>query len=235
MEISKNAKITVFGDSVPKGVVSKDSKISVLEDNVVSLIAKHYNIEIKNQSVYGQTLKRICEKGLIDNYLSQIKRRDKNIVILSIGGNDADFNWEVVDKTPEQNHQSKTTVEDFILLLSETISKLNKKKVKVVLTSIPPVNAQRYFEEVISKRANKDNILKFFNNDISNIYRYQEAMNMAITKCASKHNCKLIDFRTNFLMQRDYSDLLYEDGVHPNQEGHKFMAKIIIDQIDNWK
>ena len=91
MQIAKNFKITVFGDSVPKGIVSENSKIKVLSDNVVNLVAKHYGTEIKNQSVYGQTLRRIYEKGLIDNYLNEIRRRDKNIVVLSIGGNDADF------------------------------------------------------------------------------------------------------------------------------------------------
>ena len=235
MQIAKNFKITVFGDSVPKGIVSENSKIKVLSDNVVNLVAKHYGTEIKNQSVYGQTLRRIYEKGLIDNYLNEIRRRDKNIVVLSIGGNDADFDWEDVAKTPNEKHSSKTSVEEFTKLLDEIIQKLQKKKTTVILTSIPPVDAERYSSSVISKKADPNKILEFFNNDISNIYRYQEAMNMAITKCANKHKCKLIDFRSNFLMCRDYKDLLCEDGVHPNADGHKFMAKIIIEQIDGWK
>lgn len=235
MQIPKNAKIMVFGDSVPKGIVTENNKLKVLDDNVVNLLSKYFGVEIQNQSVYGQTLKRICEKGLIDDYIKNIKRKNKNIVVLSIGGNDADFNWVEVAKTPNEEHKSKTTVEEFTKLLNDTITKLLKKKVTVILTSIPPVNAERYFDKVISKVADPKKVLQFLNNDKTNIYRYQEAMNMAITKCAVKQKCKLIDFRSSFLMCRDYDKLLCEDGVHPNEEGHKYMAKFIIDQINNWK
>ena len=54
-----NRTFTILGDSIPKGIITKNNKICLAKENAVEIVKKHYNIEINNFSFYGQTLKRI--------------------------------------------------------------------------------------------------------------------------------------------------------------------------------
>ncbi|OLA10604.1 MAG: hypothetical protein BHW12_01870 [Coprobacillus sp. 28_7] len=64
----KDKNITIFGDSISKGVSITDGKIVKVENNAVNLLEEHYGISINNKSVFGQTLKRVYDKKLIDEY-----------------------------------------------------------------------------------------------------------------------------------------------------------------------
>ncbi|OLA61120.1 MAG: hypothetical protein BHW37_01125 [Firmicutes bacterium CAG:272_52_7] len=41
----------------------------------------------------------------------------------------------------------------------------------------------------------------------------------------------MIDIRSAFLVKRDYSDYLCEDGIHPNERGHKLIKDTLVDAI----
>ena len=235
MIFTKKCKITVFGDSIPKGIIFKDNKLSKIADNAVKIVAEYYNIKIENCSVYGQTMTRINAKGIFDDYLKNLNKKIKNIAVISIGGNDSDYNWQEVEKSPKFNHLPKTPPKEFIDLLDKSILKLKKHKVKVILTNIPPIDSKRYFNNVISKIANPDKVLQFLDNDIENIYRHQEFYNLLITKCAQKNKCRLIDIRQSFLWDKGYLNKICDDGIHPNQQGYNLIAQSIIKQINNIK
>lgn len=233
MDATKNYKITIFGDSIPKGVVFEDNQIKKLPQGVVDIIAKYYGLSIKNVSVFGQTLKRIYDKNIIDEYIENLDRTEENVVVISIGGNDSDFDWKEVAKSPLAPHSPKTPIDEFSDILDISVKRLKKVGVKVLLTTIPPIESSLYFENVISNVADKDNVLKFLHNDLSNIYRQQECYNLEIVKCAVKNKCPLIDIRPDFLLDRTFLDDMCKDGVHPNEKGHFIMAKHIINMIDN--
>ena len=61
----KESIITVFGDSVSKGVYL-DDKLSIkkLDNPLVKLLQDECNVNIVNNSVFGQTLARAYEKGI---------------------------------------------------------------------------------------------------------------------------------------------------------------------------
>lgn len=232
MKIPKRCKVTILGDSIPKGIFTQDNKLQKVHENAVSLIAKHYALEINNLSSYGQTLSRLIKKGILNEYLNSLNKKDFNVAVISLGGNDADYNWGAVSKAPTKLHLPKTPPKDFEKLLNDTILMLKKKKVKVFLTNIPPIDSKRYFLQVISRQADKESVLTFLNGDIENIYRHQELYNSIITQCAIKNNCTLLDVRSKLLGKVNYLDYMSEDGIHPNQTGHKKIAKAIIEQLD---
>ena len=64
-------RTVVFGDSIAKGIVTIQGKIETIEDNAVRLISNYYKTEIDNISFYGQTLKRIYDKKIVDKSLNQ--------------------------------------------------------------------------------------------------------------------------------------------------------------------
>ena len=110
--LPKGGKITVFGDSVPKGLYLDGGKVARVQKSAVRLISEALGTEIENFSVFGQTLKKCCEKGLIERWLDEhAGTRDK--LILSLGGNDCDYCWEEVEKDPYAPHAPNTPQPQF--------------------------------------------------------------------------------------------------------------------------
>src|SRR5690554_7141467 len=106
----KNMKIVVFGDSLSKGIISKDGKIMTVKENVIDILEKHYQIQITNHSQYGQTLLRLVQRGKFKEYFSTIDPEEENIMVICIGGNDADYDWVEVAKNPKSYHDPKTSI-----------------------------------------------------------------------------------------------------------------------------
>ena len=219
-------KIVVFGDSISKGIVSEGEKLLKLDSDAATLIEEKYGYTIINQSRYGMTLKRLCERRAVEKFLDQTDGVE--YAVLCIGGNDADYDWKAVGENPQLDHGPVTPIEEFYSLLEGTIELLQERGVNVMLCTIPPVDAVRYFDNVICRRADGDRVLEFLNGDLSNISRHQEAYNSYIVGCAVKHGCPVIDLRTGFLLDRRYLSNYCVDGVHPNCLGHRFMAEQIV-------
>ncbi len=223
--------ITIIGDSVSKGLYLKDNQIMRIVPSAVDIVNESLGLSIQNKSSFGQTLKRVYERGIVDEYLKTISSLHSNVVVIALGGNDADYHWNEVQGNPLLNHRPKTDLAEFRILMNEIIRKLQARGVKVVLSSLFPIDSKRYFENVLSQKYDKDKILKFLNNDILNISRHQEMFNIECLKAAFKNGCAFLDLRTHFLNKENLLDYMCEDGIHPNQKGQEFMSEIIINKI----
>ncbi len=231
----KDKNITIFGDSISKGVSITDGKIVKVENNAVNLLEEHYGISINNRSVFGQTLKRVYDKKLIDEYLNNLDENKQNVLVISLGGNDSDYNWDQVAAFPLNEHHSKTPIAEFTKILEEIIIKVKQKNVRLILTNLFPIDSNRYFDNIISKKNDRSNILQFLNNDISNLSRHQEVYNDTIIKLGNKYNVPVLDIRSIFLLNTHFLLNLSLDGIHPNADGQIEIAKVLIEQIDNLK
>lgn len=221
-------KIAVFGDSIPKGIVTDGEKYEKLDAGVVSIIESEYGYEIENYSQYGQTLSRLDAKGTMERFGRGVDPALDNYAVISIGGNDADYDWKEVASSPRAEHKPKTPVDVFEKLLGKNVEMLKAHGVRVILTTIPPVDAGRYFSNVISKTCDGSRVLEFFEGDITNVYRGQEVYNYVILKAAGRFGCPVIDLRTGFLLDRNYLDNYCQDGIHPNAGAHRFMAEEVV-------
>lgn len=225
--------VTVFGDSIAKGLTLKNSRPVRLAKNAVEIIEDYYNIKIQNNSCFGQTITRLNEKGLIDNYLQSISSKDKNIVVIALGGNDSDYDWKQISNDPEKNYESKTSLGLFVHTYRNLILKLKKRKVNVYICALPAIESHMFFENYVCSLAEEDKILKFLDNDVSRIARHQEIFNNAIVALALETNTKLLDIRTPFLSSRNIHKLYCEDGLHPNEDGQQLIADTIINYFKN--
>lgn len=217
----KENKITVFGDSIGKGIITDGGKIERLEGCAVELFEKAYGIAVDNRSVYGQSLKRLCQKGIIKKYIASLDKSVKNVAVLELGGNDADFNWRVVASTPNLEHQPQTPIKEFSSLYGETVKALTQAGVTVVACTIVPIDSKRFFNRVIGTLADKNRVLEFFNGDFNTIHRHQEMFNNEILKNAYSQGARVIDLRQKFLDTNDFEGLMCQDGIHPNEKGHE--------------
>lgn len=227
MNLEKKMKITVFGDSIGKGITTDSGKIERLPLGAVELFENEYGVRVDNRSVYGQSLKRICQKGIIEKYINEMDKTVKNVVVLELGGNDADFNWRGVANSPQIDHKPQTPIREFSALYGNAVKALTEAGVKVVVCTIVPIDSKRFFNRVIGSLADKSRVLEFFKGDFNTIHRHQEMFNNEILKNAYKQGASVIDLRQKFLDTNDFEGLMCQDGIHPNGKGHVEIFKAI--------
>lgn len=216
-----NKRITVFGDSIGKGIITDGGKIEVLPTYAIKLFENEYGIKIENQSAYGNSLKRLCERGKIDKYIASLDKTVKNVAVIELGGNDADFDWQEVALNPLKDHGPKTDPDEFSRLYKQTLDKLLGAGVEVITCTLPPVCSERYFNGVIKKLADGEKVLEFFRGDKNTIYRHQEMFNNEVIKNSFLKGLGVIDLRQRFLNRNDFESLMCNDGIHPNELGQR--------------
>ena len=226
--IKDSCKILVSGDSISKGVIYDETKNKyiVLQENYVNIISRKLKGSIKNISKFGSTITRGINK-----LEKQISKENPDIVLIEYGGNDCAFNWDEVANNPDAKHLPQTEVGIFEISLRETIELLKNIKITPVLMTLPPLNADMYFEWVSKNNPlTQSNILEWLGG-IPRIYSWQERYSSIITKVAEETHTKFIDVRSAFLQYPDFANFICRDGMHPNREGHKVIADKIIDYI----
>ncbi len=219
-------KICIFGDSIGKGVVYDSclARYVPSDKGFAKLIEQEKGCEIVNFSRYGCTVTRGIE--LMEK--NTAKMEDSDYVLLEFGGNDSDFNWQQISDHPEEAHAPRTPMDTFVATYKKAIEGIRKLGKIPVLLNLPPIDAKKYFSW-ISRGLSADNILKWLGGDSLYIYRWHEMYNAAVCAIGRTTGTLLIDIRTAFLARRDYSDFLCEDGIHPNEKGHR----LICDTLQN--
>ena len=101
-----------------------------------------------------------------------------------------------------------------------------------MLLSLPELDSQRFFDHV-SAGLDRENILRWLEGDVNNIGHWHEQYNLEVFKLAARRGIKLIDISSVFLRQRRLSDFLCEDGMHPNEAGHRLIADAILRELES--
>lgn len=232
MELMK--KIFAFGDSVMKGVVTVPEtickgtvKYKVAEDNFVNTCALRLGVNIENRSRFGSTI--LNGLDCIERYFNRIEKGD--IVVLEFGGNDCNFDWRAIAADPDGKHEPKLAIPRFVDTYNNVIDRVEEIGAIPVLLSLPELDSQRFFDHV-SAGLNGENILRWLEGDVNNIGHWHEQYNLEVFKIAARRGIKLIDISSVFLRQRRLSDYLCEDGMHPNEGGHKLIADAILGELE---
>jgi lysophospholipase L1-like esterase len=225
-------KIVVFGDSVAKGIIFQEGKIQTIPENAVRRISEHYNLEIDNVSQYGQTLKRLLGKGIVDRYVESCAGETDKYAVIAIGGNDSDYPWAEVAKDPQGHHPAKTPVAEFAALYEEMIVKLQTNGFKVAVSTIFPIDSHRFFDNVISKLADPKAVLTFLKGDIDIIARHQDVFSVICRYLAEEHGCPVIDIRGRIQKEPEYEKYFCPDGIHPTEDGYRFLAEVAMGEIE---
>ena len=229
----KKINVTVFGDSIAKGLTIKNGRPTYLKTNAVEMVTKHFGVEIDNKSTFGQTITRLTEKNIIEEYLSSLRKGERNIVVFCIGGNDSDYDWKAIDAAPTANHTCKTPLNLFYNLYISAIKKLKEQKVEVYICALPVVYVKSFFENYVCRLANCENIMHFLENDTSIIARQQEVFNNKLREIAAETKSTFLDIRTPFLNEKNLEKVYTNDGLHPNEKGQKLIANAIINFLEN--
>ena len=225
----KDYNISIYGDSILKGILfDKDKNKYIISENIAEKVADTLDINIKNHSSFGMNTNKA-----IGIYNKNINNEKVNAVIFEYGGNDCNFDWEKISQNPQGNHLPVVTLQQFTNNIEFMIVEALKKDIKVILTTLPPISSDRFFDFITRKGLSKTNILNWL-GDKEHIYRHHERYNAAVLKLAKKYNLYVADIRDNFLQQKNCNNLLCDDGMHPNSKGQKIIYNTFIDFYNNY-
>ena len=233
--VSKNYDgtiVTILGDSVGKGIYTDNGKLEVLPQNPAKVTADKFGIKIDNRSKYGQTLSRLTARGEENALLTAGGNDERKIAVIELGGNDADFDWKTVAESPEIDHSPKTDPVLFGELYRNLILKLRAAGIDPIACTILPVLSERYFDNVISRVADGERVMRFLGGDVNTIQRHQEVYNSTIISVARELGVPVIDIRTPFLWSRDAASLMCRDGVHPSEKGSALIAATVAEFVN---
>ena len=207
-------KITVYGDSILKGVVLEDGKYR-MERGWEKRLAQEHGLEIRNKAHFGNTLGRAMPQ--IEKDCAE--RAEGELAVLEFGGNDCDFDWAAIADDPDGCYVCKTPLKDFETLYRRAIRDVeNSGRTPIVLT-LPPIHAQRYLDFICRNGLSKGNILRWL-GDVEAIYRWQRDYSDAVSRIAADMGVRMIDLRRFFLRDgHSPEELLCVDGIHPSRIG----------------
>ncbi len=216
-------KIGIWGDSILKGVIFDEvaGKYQTTKKCAVNLFKRVFkSVDIKNNSRFGCTAPKAAEN--LERSLA--KGFSADVVLLEFGGNDCDFNWQEVSRTPDEEHEPNTPMPQFIDSMKYMVDKLLGNGITPVLMNLPPISSERYFDWISHMPdVNGENVLRWL-KEKEVIYRQQECYSHAIEKIAHEYRLNLIDVREPFLRIRDYKNYLCLDGIHLNENGQRILC-----------
>lgn len=228
IQIADMTKIVALGDSITKGVaLSTENGYSVLEDNFINIVAREGNLEIENFGKFGCTV--TFGHILADRHAEAIAAA--NYTLLEFGGNDCDFNWKRIALNPLDNHRPKTTLEEFTASFESLIGKVRALGSTPIILSLPPIDSQPYFNHFSRAMSTeqKQSIIDWMDGDVEAIRRWHEDYNLALWKLATRTKTEIVNISSAFECANHLTpDLLCLDGIHPNQAGHREIAKSIL-------
>lgn len=211
----------IYGDSIMKGTVIEDNLNShTVMENTIEKIHDDYKIKILNRSRFGITidmgrkiLERDISKGLNCQY-----------ALIEFGGNDCNYRWDKICQDPDGEHEHLTPFEDFKENYRTIINTLLDKGIKPIGMSLPPLDAEKYFNFIVSRGNDMKNLIKWL-GDVSTLYRCHERYSNAATKIAKAAGILFVDVREYFLDSHNFKELMCIDGIHPNDKGHKLIHR----------
>lgn len=223
--MNNEKKVVIWGDSVTKGVIYDETRqrYALAPQTAVSMAAEALGFALINHSRMGATVlegEKIMQRDL-DRGLTA------DMAIIGYGGNDCDFDWAAISRAPEEEHLPKTPAPLFEKKLKSMIGAAAERGIEPVLVTLPPIVSERYFSFISRDGLNPANILQWL-GDKDHIYRYHERYSALIAGIARECGCRLLDLRTDFLSLWNPAALFCPDGIHPNQDGQRFMGNSMI-------
>ena len=222
--------VEVFGDSILKGVQLDDDNMRYHVDNNidVEMLEKKFKLNISNFSIFGCTISKAF--SLIEKRFKSDKLQC-HAIVLNLGGNDCDFDWKAVAERPDEDHQPNTPLDVFAETYRKMIEFLKDNGIRPIITTLPPLDAQKFYNWFCSGLDKSANIIKWLGT-VETIYRWQENYSRTIERIAEETGTLIVDLRGAFLKHRKLEHLLCADGTHPNTEGQRVITQGFLDFIE---
>ena len=212
--------IVAFGDSITaerNGVVTYSTLLSQ------ELKAKKGKVNVVNAGIGGNTTAHARER-----FEKDVLSHKPGLVIVQFGNNDAAI--DVWKDPPAQ--APRVMLEDYESNLVWMITKLKEQKAKVILVTPLPTRWAAKIKELYGKPP-------YDPNDPDGFNLFNRRYADSVRKIGERMNVKVVDLFQKYYDldragERSMDDLL-PDGLHPNSEGHRIEADMLLDVIRKMK
>ncbi len=223
MKNNKHTSALFLGDSIVKGVSMENGRYKVLESSYYNKFKNTVFSKTKNNGKFGLTSEKLLTN------IEKIKDSEPDIVFISIGANDCNYNWKEISENPEKIHLPAIERSQFEDNLSSIYDYFLENNVSTISLNFPPLHAEKFFS-FLSSKLSGDNIIKWLGN-ISRIYYHHESYNNIFETVTRNYGIDMIDVRSRFLVDDNLEDLIGIDGMHPGAAGHELIYKSITDHL----
>ncbi len=225
------SQIQVLGDSILEGIQVNPINKKYYTKNEIdfALLSRRFQLIIQNNSRFGCTVtkgSRLLERMLL-------KGLHTDAVVMDFGGNDCNYKWSDIALNPDGEFEPTTPLPDFIKNYKHIIHVLKKHDIVPILTTLPPLEPQRFFDWWC-QNLNQKNIMKWLGS-ITEIYSQQEKYSNQVAIIATEENVPLIDIRAAFLSHGHIGDLMCEDGTHPNSNGQRIITQAFLSFAEKYQ
>jgi acyl-CoA thioesterase I len=215
--------VLFLGDSIVKGVSLEDGRYKVLESSYYNKFKETVFSRTKNEGKFGLTSEKLLSK------IDRLKEYKPDIVFISIGANDCNYDWKAVAENPESIHYPAVVKNQFEDNLCSVYDYFLNNNVTTISLNYPPLHAEKFFNFLASKYSG-ENIHKWLGN-ISKIYYHHESYNNIFETVTRNYGIDMIDIRSRFLKDDNLEDLIGIDGMHPGTKGHELIYRTITDHL----
>lgn len=219
--------IYIYGDSIMKATLPDENLKYRFHYAEFAERFSELPVKIVNRAKFGA----YADKGLSIVEADLNKGIDCDIALVEFGGNDCNFDWDAISREPDSQHNPKTVLDKFISQMTEIITKLREKKIKPVLMTLPPIDAEKYFKFITRNGNSSENIMRWLGS-VDVIAKYQEMYSNAVLELAKKLEVFCIDMRA-YLMPHSLSSLVSADGIHPSAFGYDLIFGRLYEILNN--
>lgn len=226
-------KLVALGDSIIKGVLVQSegerSRYSLAEKSIVECCAERLGGESLNLGKMGCTIE--AGERILNRCLD--KMSGAQYVLLEYGGNDSDYNWQEIAEAPEKEHFPRTRLEVFEQVYERVINKIKAMGAIPLVLSLPPMDAERYFAFFSQKweEGFRANVMRWLGGSTNTIMSGHELYNLATMRVAQRTGTQWIDVTSGLLKDHNYRAYLCDDGIHPNERGHRMIAEAVLQSL----
>ncbi len=229
--------ILVAGDSILKGVSydEKRKRLVLLKESFCAEAAKLLRPAVENISRFGlksgELFTLLYEK--LQNILKSGEQLP-SLVLIEVGGNDCDFDWDAVASEPKAAHFPNTALSEYSKNLERIITLVKDAGSQPVLCNLPPIDADRYFLSISKSEPTRAKRLLEFLGEVGRIYWWHERYSAALSRIAQATRTPLLLFREAILATDDYRKYISGDGLHLNCSGHAALLNTVLEYISQY-
>ncbi len=208
--------VKLFGDSIIGRVVQDPSTGRYRRmEPLADIKSEGLELSFVNCGKFGSTISK--GRKLIERQLEGDP--DCQVILVGFGGNDCNFKWAEIGENPSLDHEPSTPLDQFHRNYLYVISRIKEAGIRLILTNLPPIDAEKFYDTWIAPDQARDQILAWL-GDKQAIYRWHEMYSLKVEAIARETDTPLLDLRSPFLENRTFKSLIGPDGIHPTEEGH---------------
>ena len=211
-------RISVFGDSILKGVILENGKY-IMDSDTKRRLTDDCGLDLDTHCKFGATVN--VGSRLLDREL--LRGEPGKYTVLEFGGNDSDFKWSEISMEPDKEHLPLTSMADFKQNIAAMTEELRAQGVQPIMMTLPPIEPNRYLDFVSRNGNSRENILKWLGY-VEKIYETHKSYSDAVAEIAQERIVPLVDVRSAFPSGNALSEYMCIDGVHPDKKGYQLIA-----------